>query len=176
MQLFLTAHDLTCHLTLVVYNQHSPHCSLRALSLCACLGKKKIPREFPSWWGLVHQNSSEGQQYWTLGMDRLQVGKGRPIPFTEPEALCFPGLSSKPSTACRKKAVRTSSESQPSFSGTGGFDNSRMRNSRWDRVASVITTIPHWTQTTQEAFSRSILWPHTLDRHFPVPSHKLEDL
>lgn len=46
MQLFLTAHDLTCHLTLVVYNQHSPHCSLRALSLCACWGKKN-PQGIP---------------------------------------------------------------------------------------------------------------------------------
>lgn len=173
MPQLLTAHDLTCHLILVAYNQHTPHCSLIGLSLCSCWGKK-IPREFPSWWDLAHQYSSERLDYWVLGMGRLQVGKRRSISFTEPEVFSRDVFQTKHSL--KQEAERTSGESQSSFPCSGGFDSSEIRNSRQDRVASVITAVTKHRQPREEVYSRNILWPCTVDRHFPVPSNKLQDL
>lgn len=88
-------------------------------------------------------------------MGRLQVGKRRSISFTEPEVFSRDVFQTKHSL--KQEAERTSGESQSSFPCSGGFDSSEIRNSRQDRVASVITAVTKHRQPREEVYSRNIL-------------------
>lgn len=71
-------------------------------------------------------------------------GKEKVHPL-EPETV-FSRAVFQTKHSLKQEAERTAEESQPSFPGTGGFDNSGIRNSRQDRIASIIIAIPYQIQ------------------------------
>lgn len=175
MRQFLTAHDLTCHLTLVVYNQRSPHCSLKALSLCSRC-RKKNPQGIPQL-----MRSCPSNFKWrtgVLGFRNGQTSGGKEkVHSTEPEALCFPGLSSKPSTAWSKK--QEGPQEKASQASQALVFLTTQEQGTQDETGLLQLSQPFLTkhrQPRKELYSRSILWPCIVDRHFPVASNKLQDL
>lgn len=111
------------------------------------------------------------------GMGRLQVGKRRSISFTEPEALYFPGLSSKPSTSWSKK--QKGLQAKVIQASQALVVLTIQEQGTQDKTGLLQSSQPFLTKHRQsrgEFYSRSILWPCTVDRHFPVPSNKLQDL